>query len=288
MHKYLITVKCSFQNVRVCNHSVWFVTDSGGSAKMHFSQPGATWEVTEMEGWGGQCKIDSDACPCKDVGQSGKTIPAWAVDQWFLYKELGGDRTSQSFVLIVQPGVGGHPGPRTTTWRNQRRMGVGWGEDRDDLGQERSSSLSLLFEMMFVLWHSAASIVISHNIMGRLAPWPSGWPLIKGKKETLDLLSSFRNVPLPFYSVWPCFPCQPWYFSFIYMTLPLVTSSKCVFVKRRLAWKITPKLNASSQNLCLKAAPQLEVISICVNVGEGDSSQRKCHPSDEVGIMYIV
>jgi len=94
MHKYLITVKCSFQNVRVCNHSVWSVTDSGGSAKMHFSRPGATWEVTEMEEWGGQCEIDSDACPCKDVGQSGKTIPAWAVDQWFFYKELGGDRTT--------------------------------------------------------------------------------------------------------------------------------------------------------------------------------------------------
>ena len=47
-----------------------------------------------MEEWGGQCEIDSDACPCKDVGQSGKTIPAWAVDQWFFYKELGGDRTT--------------------------------------------------------------------------------------------------------------------------------------------------------------------------------------------------
>lgn len=69
--------------------------------------------------------------------------------------------------------------------REETGGGWAWGGARTGrkLGRGRSSSLSLLFEMMFVLWHSAASIVISHNIMGRLAPWPAGWLLIKGKKK---------------------------------------------------------------------------------------------------------
>lgn len=162
MYKYLITVKCSFQNVRVCNHSVWFATDSGGSAKMLFSRPGATWEVTESSGWGGQCKIDSDASSlqrCGVVWGNNSSLGCRSVVLWL--KELGGvtGPLKSHLWLLFNQVSGGHPdqgGPCEET-------GGGWawgrGQDREEMGQGEKHSLSLLFEMMFVLWHSAAPLL---------------------------------------------------------------------------------------------------------------------------------
>ena len=64
-----------------------------------------------MQGWGGQCKIDADACPCKDVGWSGKTTAAWATDGRFFYEELGVTGPVLWFVFIVHQVLGGLRGP---------------------------------------------------------------------------------------------------------------------------------------------------------------------------------
>ena len=76
------------------------------------------------------------------------------------------------------------------------RGGV-WGGERTvrTRGRGRDCLPSLLFKMMFALWHPATSIVISHNIMACLAPWPSGWPLIKWKKKLL--IYTFPSETLP-------------------------------------------------------------------------------------------
>lgn len=83
------------------------------------------------------------------------------------------------------------------------------------------------------------------------ARWPAGWPLIKGKKQALDLFL-LQKCSLSFYSVLPCFPWLPWYFPFVYMTLPLVTSFKCVFTKR----KVRLANNPQSQFFLPKSVPQ--------------------------------
>lgn len=109
-----------------------------------------------------------------------------------ILQRAGADRTTPSFVFIVRPGVGGHPGPTRILRRNWQGRGMGWGEDREDPGPwgrgggarlAGKRAPSLLSEMLFALWHPAASTVISHNITACLAPLPSGWPLIKGKKQ---------------------------------------------------------------------------------------------------------
>lgn len=171
VHKYLITAKCSFQNVRVCKHSVWFVTDS--SAEMRSSQLPAPEDLPIMGRR--QCRAELSACQRSDAGRLGNpSEPGLGVSGNFTKSRGWQDHHSHSCLLFNQV-FGGHPGPTRILWRKQQRRGVGRGERTVGTQGRRGAGCwlaerqpSLLLGILFVLWHLASSIVISHNIVAYL------------------------------------------------------------------------------------------------------------------------
>lgn len=125
MHKYLITAKCSFQNVRACKQSVWFVTDSRGNTEMYSLQRLAPSDLTTVvRRWH---KADFIGEQCKDV-ESGKWIATRAVDQRYLTKSWGWQDHHSHPCLLFSQVFGGHPDPSRIVWRNRQRRGAGTGQ----------------------------------------------------------------------------------------------------------------------------------------------------------------
>lgn len=112
--------------------------------------------------------------------------------------------------------------------------------------------LPFSFEMMFVLWHPAVSIVISHNIIACFVTLTIRVASHKRIKRNPGFTFSPQKCCLPFYFMLPCFPGLLWYFTLVCMTLQLVTNSKCVFSKGKIWWES----NSQSQFLIPKSVPQ--------------------------------
>lgn len=119
-----------------------------------------------------------------------------------ILQKSGADRTTTVICVYHSTRC---QGPSRTNQDHAKKLpeegyGVGRRQWRPGAGGE-AASYSLLFKMMFALWHPAPSIVIFHNIMASLAPWPSGWPLIKGKKRNPWFILFLQKCSLPFSSV---------------------------------------------------------------------------------------
>lgn len=152
----------------------------------------------------------------------------------------------------------GHPDPTRSMRRNgqTRGLGVGGGGNSEDPGQRESRMCGRTALLggpppVCIMTSCRAHCYFSQHPRPASARWPAGWPLIKGKKQALDLFL-LQKCSLSFYSARQCFPWLPWYFPFVYMTLPLVTSFKCVFTKRKVRLENNPR----SQFFLPKSVPQ--------------------------------
>lgn len=174
IHKYLITAKCSFQNIRVFKHSVWFVTDSRGSVKVRSSRLPETFQQ-----W---CKdsVRQTSAPASAAMRGCLVNPShqgWG--SVVILQRAGADRTTTGIRVYCSTRCLGaiqtQPGCCEESSRRRRCVGRGRGRGQQGprTGEEQGARQagrqpSLLFRMMFVFWHPASSIVISHNITASL------------------------------------------------------------------------------------------------------------------------
>ena len=111
---------------------------------------------------------------------------------------------------------------------SEKMRGVGReAEDREDPGMGTgwvARQPSLLFETVFGLWRPRVSIVISHNIMACFSILTI-WVAARKRQRRNPWFPFFlQKCSLPFYSR----------FASVYTTLQLVTSSQCIFTKRKV------------------------------------------------------
>lgn len=272
MHKYLITAKCSFQNVRVCKHSVWFVTDSRGSSEMRSSQLPAPEDLPIMGQR--QCRAELSACQCSDAGRlENPSEPGLGVSGNFTKSRGWQDHHSHSCLLFNQV-FGGHPGPTRILWRKRQRRGVGRGERTVGTQGRRGTGCWLARRQPSLLLGDFVCIMTScklhcyfsqhHSLPGHPDhPGPSWWPLIKRKKKPSIYILPSELLRASLLGV----ALFSWYFPLVSMTLRSVTSAKCVFSKRKFHLE-----NSSQFQFFLpKSVPQScsTIWSyFCVNVGK--------------------